>query len=198
MLISLKNNIAFLAMTKTGSTSIEATLAPFCDIVFTQDPRVKHMQLRRFERFLRPYLKSLDHDGVETTCLFRNPTDWLGSWYRYRQRDALLGNSNSTAQVSFEDFVLSYLDENPKPFARVGQQSEFIIDKQGNVGIDYLFRYDQFEKFERFMSDRMNQPLKFDHLNASAAKSLELTTGTRTRLEGKLSRDFEIFESITP
>jgi len=98
---------------------------------------VKHMQLRRFERFLRPYLKSVDHADVETTCLYRNPIDWLGSWYRYRQRDALIGHKNSTADKSFEDFVLSYLSEH-----------------------------------------------------------LELSQTTRSRLENKLSRDFEIFESL--
>lgn len=157
---------------------------------------MKHMQLRRFERFLRPYLKSVDHADVETTCLYRNPIDWLGSWYRYRQRDALIGHKNSTADKSFEDFVLSYLSEHSEPSSNVGQQSEFVIDKTGNIGIDHLFRYDHFDEFQRFISDRFNMPLSFDRLNTSPIVHLELSQTTRSRLENKLSRDFEIFESL--
>ena len=196
MLISLKNNIAVLAMTKTGSTSIEAKLAPFCDMVFTQDPRVKHIQLKRFDRFFRPYLETLGFKDIETTCVFREPLDWLSSWYRYRQRDQLKGHPNSTAGLSFEEFVLNYLSDSPNPYAKVGRQSKFVTDKNGKVSIDHLFRYDEFQQYENFLSQRFGKKLSFEKLNVSPIAQIDLPSSTRSKLEQKLGTDFEIYEGL--
>ena len=38
-------------------------------------------------------------------ALMREPVDWLGSWYRYRQRDGMARPQNSTREISFDAFV---------------------------------------------------------------------------------------------
>ena len=196
MLISIKNNLAFLAMTKTGSTAVEQSLVPFCDIIFTHDPRLKHMQLKKFERFLRPYLHSLNIDQVQTTCLFRDPIDWLGSWYRYRSRSSLDGKPNSTAKVSFNQFIENYLSETPEPFAKIGRQSKFVMNRNGDVGIDHLFRYEDFAQFERFISDRFSQTFEFDRRNVSPKIDIQLSSALRKALYENLALDFEIHEKL--
>ena len=196
MLISLKEKLAVLAMTKTGSTSVEAALAPYCDIIFTKDPQTKHMNLRRFERFLRPYLKSAGHGRVETCCLFREPVDWLGSWYRYRSRPALKGNPNSTAEISFAAFVHAYLSDEQPDFARVGRQSEFVSDKSGQIGIAHLFAYENFDQYARFLGDRFSRPLDIGTANRSPSGDLYLPPDLRSRLEEALSADFEIHAGL--
>ena len=196
MLISLDKNIAFLAMTKTGSTSVEASLAPLCDILFTRDPRVKHMQLRRFERFIRPYLASMGYSDIQTTCLFRDPVDWLGSWYRYRSRPALAGKDNSTANITFDAFVESYLSDQPAPFAQIGRQSQFVLNKDGDVGMDHMFRFEAMEEIETFLSKRFGQTVQFDRLNVSHKADLSLSKVLLSELEKHLALDFEIHGNL--
>lgn len=196
VLISLKNNLAFLAMTKTGSTSIETALAPFCDILFTQAPRVKHMQARKFERFLRPYLVNLNYTEIETTCLFRDPVDWLGSWYRYRQRGSLKGHQNSTAEITFDQFVESYLSDVPEPFAKVGYQSQFVMTNGNEIGITHLFRYEAFSEYQQFLSLRFGQKLHFENLNVSPVRELVLSNELIKELQLKRALDFEIHGSL--
>lgn len=196
MLISLKNDLAVLAMPKTGTTSIEAALAPHCDISFTGNPVTKHMPVRKYGRFIRPYLASIGHDQVKTTCLFRHPVDWLASWYRYRQREALKGHKNSTADISFDEFATSYMSEKPEAFAKLGRQSTFVTDKDGKVAIDTLFRYENFESFTDFLQKQFACKLDFDRLNESKAGGTSIENATRKRLEGYLSPEFEIYDSI--
>lgn len=180
-------------MTKTGSTSIEAALAPYGDIIFTHSPAAKHMQLRKFERFIRPYLKSIDQTEVETACLFREPIDWLGSWYRYRRRPALSGHANSTDAINFDQFVAAYLATPQTPFSQVGRQSKFVTKKNGDIGIDHLFKYDHFDDFLVFLSDRIGQTIAVPRLNISPAQPLELSKQLRNQLETELALDFEIY-----
>lgn len=196
MLISIDKNLALLAMAKTGTTAVEQAIAPLCDIVLQGTPRVKHMQLRRFERFLRPYLATLDAEDVETACVFREPLDWLGSWYRYRSRPALDGKSNSTAGLSFADFVDAYLSDDPPAFARVGRPSRFVSRSDGSVGITHLFRYDTFETYVRFLESRFGVPLDLKQVNVSPNGDTTLPHALRLKAQDAMADDYEIYESI--
>lgn len=196
MLISLDKKLAVLAMTKTGSTAVEAALAPVCDMVFQGNPRVKHMQLRRYERFLVPYLANLGADDMQTACVFRDPIDWLGSWFRYRSRPALDGSVNSTAGMSFADFAKAYLQDDPPACARVGRPSRFVRRADGSVGVDHLFRYDNFGGFVRFLEARFERPLHLERVNVSPARDLDLPAALHRDLRAALADDYEIYDSI--
>lgn len=195
MLISLNKNIALLAMTKTGTTSLEQAIAPHCDIVFTGNPQAKHMQLRRFDRFMRPYLESIGQNNIETTCLFRDPIEWLGSWYRYRSRDELVGHPNSTSEISFDAFVAAYVQDNPPQFAAVGRQSEFVKSPKSDMGVTHLYKYENFADYVRFLEGRFGLSITLDRLNVSPKAKLDLSAKNRTALEAHLTADFDIYES---
>ena len=45
--------------------------------------------------------------------VMREPRDWLGSWYRYRQRPGIPDKRRSTAGMSFDAFVEAYCTEKP-------------------------------------------------------------------------------------
>lgn len=183
-------------MTKTGSTALEAALRPECEIVMSGAPQVKHMPLRRFERFIRPYLDAIGAQGVETFCLFREPVDWLGSWYRYRQRDAIAGKPASTRGMDFDAFVQAYMQEEQPVFARIGNPATFVSDKSGRVAIDHLFRYDQMDAALRFLSERFDRPVATARLNISPAGDCALSADTRQRLQRHLAPAFDIYETI--
>ena len=191
MLVSMKAGIAYLAMPKTGSTAIEAALAPDCDIVMSGHPNLKHMRLRRFERQIRPILPSAE---VETVAVIREPLDWLGSWYRYRARPQLNGHQNSTADVSFNAFVEAWLLDSPPSFARVGRPSEFLAAPQDSTGINHLFRYDEFTMLTEFLERRFARPLALQHLNVSPAMELHLSPTLRDALMERMQLEYTLYE----
>jgi len=190
MLISIEHRLAFLAVPKTGSTSIEAALAPHCDISFGKNPQIKHMTAKRFHRHMRPYLAAIGHESIDICAVIREPIDWLGSWYRYRRRDEITGHSNSTRQIEFEEFALAYM-QDPKPgFATVGQQSIFLEQPPFEEKMVHLFPFEALQKFEAFLSERTGHPLKFEILNRSPLAPMPLTPCTRAALEAYFEDDY--------
>ena len=105
MLVFTKSRLVFLAMPKTGSTAYHTALGPHADLVITDPPELKHAPIYRCDRFFRPIYDKVCGVELETLAVMREPVSWLGSWYRYRQRPFLNGKPNSTAGISFDDFV---------------------------------------------------------------------------------------------
>jgi len=197
MLILWKENIAFLAVPKTGTTAIETALAPFASVIFQRPPSAKHITHQRFNRFIRPYLNKEGKEGIETLALMREPVSWLGSWYRYRQRPELAGSQNSTRNLSFDDFVTSYLlTENRPAFANLGTQARQLSKSKTALGIDHLFRYENIEKFLDFIEDRVGVRLELSQYNVSEKMDLQLSTSVAAHLRRVHAYDFDVYESI--
>jgi hypothetical protein len=193
MLVSVSRRLAYLAMPKTGTQSLERVLTPLCDIRYGGLPRVKHMTLQTFERFVRPYLEALGAGDTETLCVIREPVDWLGSWYRYRGRAALDGLPNSTKHMSFAEFVEGYLRRPTPPFARVGRISRFVAGASGAPGVTHMFRYENLAGVTRFLSDRFETRIVLPRVNVSSPARLELPAALRARLETELAEDFALY-----
>jgi hypothetical protein len=193
MIVSLRRRIAFLAMPKAASTAIEAALAPHADIVISGDPRLKHMPLRRYTRFVAPLLAAYDARPVETLCLIREPLDWLASWYRYRRREGLSEPGKRTDGMSFAGFVEAWLAAEPPPFARVGRPAEFLRPRAGGPGIDHLFRYEAIGACEAFLAGRFAAPFRFAHLNVSPPAGVDLPPALRARAEAALAEDYRLW-----
>ena len=176
MIVSVKQNFVFLCMPKCASTSTEAILRPFGQLVTKNGPRFKHMNMRTYERLVKPLVvnwsrkRAAGPRDIEVICLFREPIDWLHSWYRYRKRPDLINSKksqNSTAHVDFVEFARQYASKNPPPFAKLGRQSEFIKDRKGNVDKVRLFRYEDYPDFLAYMSAKVGKELIAPHLNVS-------------------------------
>jgi len=196
MLVFFKSRLALLAMPKTGSTALETAFGGYADIQFSGEPRNKHMPLRKFERFMRPYLSTLELDQIETACAMREPMAWLGSWYRYRARAALNGHANSTAGLSFETFVQDYMHPDPPPHAQIGSQARFVTNKSGAVGVDHLYAYEDFGSFTGFLSARLGQRIEPARVNASPDMDIGLSTGTAQALRAHLAPEYAIYDRI--
>lgn len=193
MMISVRHRFAFLAMTKAASTSIEAAIAPHCEIVVTGDPRLKHMSFRRYQRFFGKFLDSYDIAGVETFAVIRHPVDWLHSWYRYRGRPGVAAEK-STRGISFDAFVEAWLISDQPEIARVGRPMEFLRTKDGELGIDRLYRFEHVPTLLADLSQRVGETLPEPRKNTSPAGTLELDPKLRARLERRLARDIETYE----
>ncbi len=197
MMILWKEKLAFIAIPKTGTTAIEAALAPYAAISFERPPQIKHMTLQRFNRFIRPYLEKTGLEDVQTLAVMREPVDWLGSWYRYRRRDAIRGSSKSTADVSFDEFVEAYLGAGKRPdFAEIGSQANQMSKNRGVVGVDHIYRYEDLPKVVDFLSDRLGRNLKLGEKNASEKMPVTLSPELTRRYQRQYALDFDTYHSI--
>jgi hypothetical protein len=173
MLISLKHRYAFFCTPKCASNSIEAMLKPHADIHLLGSPQVRHTNARQYQQFIQPYLAEVaGGQSIERVAIVREPIAWLHSWYRFRARSALRNadSQNSTAHVSFSEFIDAYLSQPQPPFAEVGTQLEFLLDAEGQLGVDRLYAYDNLPNLAAYFSERVGQPLSLGAINVSPTK----------------------------
>ena len=194
MLISVRRQLAFLAMPKTGTTAVEQSLAPLCEIVFGGRPDVKHMNLRGFQRFMLPYLETVGAGDVETVCVVREPVDWLSSWFRYRSRPALDGTPKSTKGMDFARFIEGYLERPQPAFARTESMSHFVSDRKERPAVTHLFRYDRMDGLVAFLSARFRKEISLATVNVSPRVEASLPKALRARLEVERADDFAIYQ----
>ncbi|MDP4034015.1 MAG: hypothetical protein Q8P60_14395 [Pseudorhodobacter sp.] len=195
MLVFWGQRLAFLATPKTGSTAIEAALESLAAVVVQRPPALKHTSVHRFHRFVAPYLAAAAGEEFTVTAMMREPRDWLGSWYRYRQRDDMSNPEKSTAGLSFDAFVTAYCSENPPEYANVGSQERFLRPKNGR-SVDWLFRYEDIGTFVEFLEDRLQCEIILPHLNVSPKASLDLAPATETLLHRFAAKDFELYQTL--
>ncbi|WP_149587040.1 sulfotransferase family 2 domain-containing protein [Tabrizicola flagellatus] len=195
MLVFWEQRLAFLATPKTGSTAIAAALESLAAVSIQRPPVLKHTTVHRFRRFVGPFLEAASKDSFTVVALMREPTDWLGSWYRFRQRDEA-DAGKSTRGMSFDEFVRAWCSDPRPDFADVGSQAKFLRPRQG-VGVDRLFRYEEIDGFVRFLEDRLDCEITLPRLNVSPAGTTELTPATAALLREVAAEDFALYASLT-
>lgn len=195
MLVFWEQRLAFLATPKTGSTAIESALESLAALVVQRPPILKHTSVQRFHRFLGPYLEVASGHQFTVAALMREPRDWLGSWYRYRQREDITDPERSTIGVSFDDFVQAYCRENPPEFAAVGAQWRFLQPRNGK-GVDRLFRYEEIDSFVEFLEDRLGCEIILPRLNVSPKAEMDLSVETEALLHNFAAKDFSLYKTL--
>jgi Sulfotransferase family len=196
MLVFWEQRLAFLATPKTGSTAIAAALESLAAVSIQRPPLLKHTTVHRYRRFIGPFLEAASKDTFTLVALMREPTDWLGSWYRFRQREET-DAGKSTRDMSFDDFVRAWCQDPRPDFADVGSQERFLRPRQG-VGVDRLFRYEEIGTFVHFLEDRLGCEVILPRLNVSPAAATELTPETEALLRDFASEDFALYQTLTP
>jgi hypothetical protein len=196
MLVFWEQRLAFLATPKTGSTAIAAALESLAAVSIQRPPLLKHTTVHRYRRFIGPFLEAASKDTFTVVALMREPTDWLGSWYRFRQRDET-DAGKSTKGISFDDFVRAWCQDTRPDFADVGSQGKFLRPRQG-VGVDRLFRYEEIDTFVHFLEERLGCEIILPRLNVSPPGATVLTPETAALLRSYAVEDFALYETLTP
>ncbi|MEJ5217183.1 gamma-glutamyl kinase [Cognatishimia sp. D5M38] len=197
MLVFWKEKLVILAVPKTGTTALAKALGSSADIIINDPPELKHAPLYRYNRFFRPmFEKACKQEHMDVMAIMREPVSWLGSWYRYRQRDFLDGKPTSTRGISFDEFVQAYLSDDRPPFANVGSQAKFLEPRPNGTQVSHLFRYEDPARMLAFLSERLGREISLDQVNVSSQADLTLSAETRTRLQTVLSADFSLYESL--
>lgn len=195
MLVFWEQRLALLATPKTGTTAIQNALESMATLSIQRPPVLKHTSVQRFHRFIGPYLETTSGHPFTVVALMREPRDWLGSWFRYRQRDDLSDAARSTRGITFDRFVNAWCDDPQPEFANVGSQSRFLKPK-GERGVDHLFRYEQIDAFVHFLEERLGCEIILPRLNVSPSAPLDLAPETEARLRASAAADFALYDSL--
>ncbi len=201
MLVFSTQKLVFLSVPKTGTTAWQATLGARASMVVTDPPELKHAPVFRYNRFFRPALEKFIGEGLDVMAVMREPVSWLGSWYRYRQRPFLDGHANSTAGLSFDEFVLAYMQGKSPSFANVGAQSKFLEPTRNGTAVTHLFRYEDQPALIAFLEDRLQCDITPERRNASVkaapdALPLRLSPEVERRLRREFAADFALWDGI--
>ncbi|MEM9871503.1 MAG: gamma-glutamyl kinase [Pseudomonadota bacterium] len=196
MLVFYKANLAFLSVPKTGTTAYEEALRPHADMVLVQPPELKHAPVYRYNRFVRPMFLRVCNVDLEVMAVMREPISWLGSWWRFRQRPFMAGKPNATHGISFDDFVLAYLKGKKPGFADVGSQARFLETQPNGTGVTHLFRYEDQDRLQAFLSGRLGVAFSLDRHNVSPDIPAVLSPEVEARLRRKCAEEFDLYNSI--
>jgi hypothetical protein len=193
MLISESHQFIFLAVPKTGSSSIEKALAPYRATL--TDEFKKHATCSKLKRELPTGI----WESYFKFAFVRNPYDFMQSWYFYRQRDELADPKHPrhhlyTGDTSFEEFITT--------FARkewLLPQVEWVAPAamELQVQLDYVGRYETFEDDFRQICRRLAIPyptlprLRRSRNDAGASKLWN--SRTRAVVNDYFWQDFKAF-----
>ena len=204
MIISVPHRFVFVSIPKCASTSIEAALRRQSSIALVNPPSLKHCTLADYETYIEPMLasKRIDVSSFAIYALFRNPVDWVESWWRFRTRDKLtkpshINHQNYTGDVSLEQFAKACASDHPPSYARIRTQVEFIEDRTGSTGRVHLFRYDDMDGFVNHLSERVGADIAVKRKNQSPPRSDRLSEEAINGLRARTPRDFLIYDSIS-
>ena len=197
MLIFWEKRLVILATPKTGSTAIEIALESLASVTVERPPALKHTPAYRYERFLKPYLERSAGTSFTVVALMREPIAWLGSWYRFRQRDDIADTAQSTRDIDFERFVNGYMADPRPPFAAIGAQARFLSGKQG-LGVDRLFRYEDIGAFVTFLEEWLDCVIELPVVNVSPTGLLDLSDETHERISRYFVDDIRLYQAIGP
>ncbi|CUH82289.1 hypothetical protein TRM7557_03852 [Tritonibacter multivorans] len=196
MMVFYKARLALLSVPKTGTTALQAALRPHADMVITDPPELKHAPVYRYNRWIRPMFDKVCGTELEVAAVMREPVDWLGSWYRFRQRPHLDGKPASTKDITFDDFVRDYCRGNRPPYANVGSQAKFLEAQPNGCKVDHLFRYEALSQFHSFLEDRLGLTIETEQKNVSPKMELTLSEKTEAILRRKCAEEFDLYDSI--
>ena len=195
MLVFYEQRLVILATPKTGSTALAAALESLAQVSIQRPPVLKHTNVHRYHRFVGPYLAAASGHPFTVVALMREPRDWLGSWYRYRQRDDIAERAKQTKAMSFDDFVSAWCADPRPEFASFGSQARFLAPSNG-TRVDHLFRYEAIKGFVDFLEDRLNCEIVLPRLNVSPLAALDLSPATEAKLKRVAEADYALYDAL--
>ena len=193
MLVFSAQNLAFIAVPKTGTTAVEMALRPHADIIFAKQR--KHMTAQRFHRRVAPFLEETFNMRLERMAVIRDPEEQIRSWYRYRSGTRQQGSDRSTLQISFDEFVRDVISDDPPPHAGIGSQWNMVTGK-GKVMVHHLFAYESQPVFRAFLDDRFGEKITVKSKNVSPPAEAPLEEATRKALRKARAKEFALHDRV--
>ncbi|NAZ36876.1 sulfotransferase family protein [Rubellimicrobium sp. CFH 75288] len=195
MLVFWRERLVLLSVPKTGTTALEGALHGRASLVTRMAPTLKHLPFTGYRTLVLPLLEAAGARDFRSVAVVRHPVSWLSSWYRYRQREEIAGQPNSTRGLTFDDFVRDYASDAPPPHAAVGSQAKFVRTVRGRIGVDHLFRYEEPERLLAFLEERLGPLPPLPRANVSPVLETPLSAEGEALLRAARPEEFEVWEA---
>ena len=196
MLVFWNERLVLLSVPKTGTHAYTQALGPRASMVVTDPPELKHAPVYRYNRFFRPMFEKMGAEEMELVAVIREPLDWLGSWYRYRQRPALDGRPTSTKGHSFDAFLEASCEDAPPAFANVGNQAKFVEARPNGTAVSHFFRYEDQAGLRAFLAERLGDLPDIPSVNVSPRLDLRASPDVEALVRRERAAEFTLWESI--
>ncbi|KRF36115.1 hypothetical protein [Nocardioides sp. Soil805] len=194
-----RHGFVLLAMPKCASTSLEAALAPYAELVVDRPPGLKHVGASGFTRRIAPRLAAdgYERDSYELVTMFRDPVRWLESWWRYRARPASVRHrpGADSSALSFDEFARLYVAgdrDAPTPRGRPGQ----FLTIDDVVEVDRVLSVERPDAWEPWFSARIGMPVEFGRRNVSPPADPELAGSTRAALVDFFAPEYDVWARL--
>ena len=199
LIVDFGSQVTQLIARRLREMQAYAEIIPFnrADAAFLNPPPLKHATVRRWRAQLSALFEADGAPPMELVAVMREPVDWLSSWYRYRGRPARAGRPQSTAGIDFATFCEDWLRDDPPEHARVGRQSRFLSEEDGQIGVDRLFRYDRLEEAVGYLEERLAVSVTLGRHNVSpAGPATALPPATDEVLRQGAAADFALWDDL--
>lgn len=198
MIVCDKYKFIYIAITKTGTTSIISHLNKYIPnyndyreiVKKNYNGKVyKHVKAKQ----LRKLIGSKKYDSYTKFTVVRNPYDRAVSWYEYVYRLSK-NNGRSSNGMSFSEFV------NLRRNVWTGKQKDYVTDDNGNLIIDHVLNYDNLDnELQNFMKKFGLNIGKLPKLNKSSHRPLNkklidyYDDEAKNKVYNVMKDDFDLF-----
>jgi len=199
MLIHRGKRFAFLSTPKAASTTIETWLGRTPGMAcFAGDSKFKHTNFRSFVKLMRVYDEPAD--DYEVMCVVRHPLDKARSWFRYRSRQALSGNSDRyLGDRTFDAYVEQMLDRHRHGMTHFAFLNlAFVRDETAAVGVDRIFPYHRLHAAFDYLRERLgiSDPIPAEALNVSPDIETPLSPALTNAFLQAFAEEIDWYESL--
>jgi hypothetical protein len=207
MLYFNRAKLVMLSQPKTGTTAMGKALAEMTSFSFNNPPRLKHVTYKEFLTHVAPLIEHFTgstRKEYEVVTVMREPMDWLGSWYRYRSREELGAKKKNarkaerfTGDISFEEFLqLACKKENGRSAAKVGSPCAVALNREGKIGVDRIFPYEDLSGFLELLEDRLKTKIEIGEANVSPAREMAVSPEVQQMVRDVFRTEFELHASL--
>jgi hypothetical protein len=142
MLISTSHHFIFIATPKAASTTIESRLKPHCEIAINETRFGKHLGLSQLVDRYAWIFEEVPLSRFFIFSVMRDPVDFMLSFYNSHCHPSFLDEPDGvfTGKMSFTEFLQKWTASSPE---QVRPQHERMLDKDGNVGVDFVISYEK-------------------------------------------------------
>ena len=192
MVISETHKFIFVAVPKTGSSSMEEALAPYQSSLSDQFNR--HATCLKLQRDLPPEI----WENCFKFAFVRDPYDRMLSWYFYRKRDQLKDPAYQrhhlyTGNISFDEFVDTFTEKE-----LMFKQVDFIAPHSGGLLVDRVGRFENLQEDFSSICEQLDIPhIQLPTIRSSKKPGSDLrdlwTSKSRGIVNEYFREDFEFF-----
>lgn len=156
MIVSTEKQFIFVAVPKTGSSSIEKALSKYSDEEL-EEGKTKHTMLRHIPDLLdEPFYKF---------CFFRNPWDRMVSYFHYHQRQNDTFLSRGYNDVTFDEWL-----KKAALGGMLEKQIDYITYKGRLVADVAVYKFEEIDDSWKHICKTLGVDGELPHINKSKHK----------------------------